>query len=369
MKKKKTFKTPNSVHTNESNAEELRRILCDIREGRSLALRNENNLYNVLVRALNQIDKEKEVAVQLELLARLLNTDAVLNDVKNYDSFFDLYNDAADFFIEIAADFSDKEFLANIVHDLTIRHSGEDGRAIIFFSLEEFLPKERALKLLHEILETVESQNLENENFILEALRDMADGLDDCIMYERLAFLMDQDRSNNSLIDVANNYLSHEKISDAKRLLNEIRNPNDEETEDVLDLETAIAQKEGRTSDALQKANELYERFPTEINLGKYCSLLSATERRALLKEHIQYRMGNSLSLGFLQILSAYKEFELFEQELNHFGNESLTIMDAESLKNIAQEIEENGALALAARIRDWIVEEPEDLRDDEDSF
>lgn len=366
MKKKKIWNSPNGTGVQMRPEDSIRKTLCDIREGRSPATRNEEDLIETLAKQLQRIDGLKDAKIKLELLARVLNTDALLGKFDS-EELADLYSEVSEYFIEEAAEFEDKEYLAAIVHDLVVRNSGEDGRAAVFFSLQEFLPDEMIQSLCEEAMATVESHDLENDDDVLQALSDIADGINDADLYEKVNFLLYPNRENSVLIDVANVYLSAERLADVKRLMNEVKYPKDEDFEDYLDLKVAVATKEGRNSEAASVAEELYENFPSEMNLGKILSIVSPLRREELLDAHEKYRLGTTISAGYIQILEAYNQFDRMNRYIDRFGDEAISTLPAEIMEPVADSLETKKQIDLASRIRNWIVEEPEDLRDDED--
>ena len=363
MKKKKVWKTPSSEKLALSTDALVRKTLCDIREGRHPFCHNEDRLFELLEKQVELIDSIENPEVKLELLARFLNTDGILAEF-DYEDFAELYTDMASYFVEEAERFENKEYLAALIHDLALNHTGEDGRSAVFLMVENFLPKERLTPLFEEILETVETHNLENAESVLEALCDMADCVQNTEIYERSRLLQDPDRSNSTLLDIANFCLTAKDIASTKRLLGAVTLPQAEDLEDFLDLRIAVLEAEGSKSEMIALAEELYERFPKEMHLGKLCSIVSIERRSALLDNYIKYHSGTNISIGFLQILVAFNEIERLEVYLNQKGDEQLTTLPAETLSVLVEELEDKGADKLAARIREWIVEEPEDLRE-----
>lgn len=346
------------------NKDELvRKTLCDIREGRHPFCHNGERLFELLEKQVELIDSLEDKKIKLELLARFLNTDALLSDFDEED-FAELYADMAAYFVEEAEEYEDKEYLSALVHDLALRHVGEDGRSAVFLMLDNFLPKEMSSALLAEILETVECRELENSYFVLEALCDMADGIQNEDIYERARLLQDPDRSNATLLDIANFYLTAKNYKATSRLLGEIKAPQGEDLEDFLDIKIALLEGEGRKGEMIALAEELYERFPKEMHLGKLCSIVTSERRQTLLDNFRRFHGGSKISMGYLQILVAFNEFQRLEAYLDGMGNEQLTTLSAEGLNHLVSELEEKQQQVLAARIQEWIVEEPEDLRE-----
>ena len=73
--------------------------------------------------------------------------------------------------------------------------------------------------------------------------------------------------------------------------------------------------------------------------------------------------------MEFLQLLVALKAYDVLKGYLDMFERD-LTAQDAEILNSISDELEKDGQKELAAHIREWIVEEPEEAQafDDRDN-
>jgi hypothetical protein len=146
----------------------------------------------------------------------------------------------------------------------------------------------------------------------------------------------------------------------AKQWLGDVNNPGAEDEEAYLDLQAAIADREGRKSDCIKMAHTLYEKFPKVVNLGRLCAFVSASEATTLLQEYARFRSGNGLEMDFMQLLVSLKAYTVLEEYLDMFEKE-LTVQDAQDLNAISEALEKDGQKALAQRIRDWTVEEPEE--------
>ena len=136
---------------------------------------------------------------------------------------------------------------------------------MVFLSVEEFLPKERAQALLAELLDAVTEVDQGNREDILDAICDMADSIKDATIFAKAALLKDPDKSNATLIDIANAQFMAGNLELAKQWLGDVRNPGAEDEEAYLDLQAAIADREGRKSDCIKMAHALYEKFPKVV--------------------------------------------------------------------------------------------------------
>ena len=132
-----------------------------------------------------------------------------------------------------------------------------------------------------------------------------------------------------------------------------------EDEEAFLDLQAAIADREGRKTDCLKYATRLYECFPKVMNLSRLCMLKSGSELDKLLIDHVKYR-SNACDTSYMMLLANLKKFELLGQYVNHFEKE-LPAQDASELNAISDELERAGEKELVKHIREWTVEEPED--------
>ncbi len=370
MKKKKVFKSPALAQANRSKEDRLRDTLTQIVSGQSRLLNRPEDLYETIAKGLDDIEEVKDGKTQLELLAWTLRADFVAFKAEDEEKEYwdSLFYDAGTFFVELASQYEDKDYIADLIHDLALRHVGGEGRSVVFLSMEEFMPAERAKTLMEELIATVSEVELENREDVLDAICDMADSVKDAANFAKAALLKDPDKSNATLIDIANANFMAGNLELAKQWLGDVNNPGNEDEEAYLDLLAAIADKEGRKSDCLKIARRLYETFPKVINLGRLCSLLPEGDVDQLLKEHEKFRSGDSADIEYMQLLAALKRYALLSAYVTRFENE-LTTMDADELTALADAVEKDGQKELAQHIRDWTVEEPEEAEafDDKD--
>jgi len=361
-KKKKFFKSAALTQSNRSKEDRLRDTLTQIVSGESRLLNRPGDLYMALADGIDDIETFKDPKVQLELLAWTLRADFIsfkANTDEEKEDWDNLFYDAGTFFVGLASEYTDKDYEADLVHDLALRHVGGEGRSVVFLSLEEFLPAERAKALLVELIDAVTEVEMKNREDVLDAICDMADSMKDAENFTKASLLKDPDKSNATLIDIANSQFMAGNLELAKQWLSDVNNPGSEDHEAYLDLQAAIADKEGRKSDCLRIARQLYETFPKVINLGRLCSLVNASEATSMLKDYAKFRSGNGLEMDFMQLVVAMKAYDVLKDYLDMFEKE-LTTQDADDLNAISDALEKDGQKELAQHIRDWTVEEPE---------
>lgn len=366
-KKKNTWKTPAMAKAMQSKEDKLRDTLIQIVNGESRLLKKPEELYDVLGKGLDDIEKCADGKIQLELLAWTLRCDFIAFKAESDEEkefWDDLFYDAGTYFVELASTYNDKKFITDLLHDLALRHVGGEGRSVVFLSIEEFLPKENAGILLNELLDKVSEVEQSNREDILDAICDMADSIKDPEHFIKGALLKDPDKSNATLIDIANVQFMAGNLELAKQWLNDVKNPGAEDEEAFLDLQAAIADKEGRKSDCLKIARSLYEHYPKATNLLRLAAFVPENEVENLLKEHEKYRCS-SVDFDYMSVLENLKRFDLLEDYVNRH-EEDLTTLDADMLNDLADALEKEGQIKLAEHIRDWIVEEPEDAGFDE---
>jgi hypothetical protein len=362
-KKKKVFKSAALAQANRSREDRLRETLVQVVGGQSRLLNRPEDLYEAIANGLDDIENFKNGKDQLELLAWTLRCDflAFKADSDEEKAYWDdLFYDAGTFFVELASQYSEKDYLADLVHDLALRHVGGEGRSVVFLSVGEFLPAERAKALLEELIDAVTEVDQGNREDILDAICDMADSVKEAAIFAKAALLKDPDKSNATLIDIANAQFMAGNLELAKQWLGDVQNPGAEDEEAYMDLQAAIADREGRKSDCIKMAHALYEKFPKVVNLGRLCAFVSAQEATSLLQEYARFRSGNGLEMDFMQLLVSLKAYTVLEEYLDMFEKE-LTVQDAEDLNAISDALEKDGQKALAQRIRDWTVEAPEE--------
>lgn len=370
-KKKKFFKSAALSHANRSREDRLRDNLMQVISGESRLLHRPEELFDVIVDGLDEIESYTDAKLQLEMLAWILRCDFVAfkaetNEEK--ESWDNLFYDAGTFFVELSSQYADKDYVADLVHDLAVRHVGGEGRSVVFLSLEEVLPVERAKALIVELIATVDEVELKNREDVLDAICDMADSVKDCEDFAKASLMKDPDKSNATLIDIANSYFVAGNLELAKQWLNDVNNPGNEDEEAYLDLLAAIADKEGRKADCVKIAHRLYETFPKVIHLARLCSIVSASEAHSLMQQYAKFRSGDGLDVEFMQLMVSMKACDILKEYLDMFEKD-LTTQDAEILNSISDALEKDGQLELAKHIRDWTVEEPEDAEafDDKD--
>ena len=370
-KKKKFFKTPALAQVNRGKEDRLRETLMQLVNGESRLLNRPDDLYETIYDGLDDIENICNPKVQLELLAWTLRADFLslrVDEDEEREDWENLFYDAGTFFVEIASLYSDKDYIADLVHDLAVRHVGGEGRSVVFLSLDEMMSQERGRQLLNELLAEEEEFADENREDVLDAICDMAVTIDDCENFTKAALLKDPDKSNATLIDIAETYLNAGNLALAKQWLNDVKNPGSEDEEAYLDLQAAIADREGRDMDCLKIARELYEKFPGTMNLGRLCELLPEYDANLLMEEHEKFRSGDKLDVTFMMLMASMKRYKQLDGYVTRFQQE-LTTASAGLLTEIADKVEKDGQKELAQHIRDWIVEEPEEAQafDDED--
>ncbi|MCF0215375.1 MAG: hypothetical protein HUK21_02755 [Fibrobacteraceae bacterium] len=363
MKKKKVWKTPAGSAVTRTKDEKIRILTREIISGQSRLLHQPDELYEALSYSIDDIEKMENTKVKLELLAWIMRCDFICSrmDDDDYDEYWGgIFYDAGTFFIELAREFEDKDYLSDLVHDMAIRHVGEEGRSLIFMSVDEFLPREKAQSLMEELVLAVSENDLVNAGDVLDGVCDMADCIQDMAMYTKAALIKDPDKSNATLIDIAYTYLMAGNLELCKQWVGDVRDPGAEDEESYLDLLAAIADKEGRKSDCLKIARQLYEKYPKVFNLGRLCGLLKEDEADSLLLEHEKYRCGNNADLDYMQLLASLKRYTILESYIDRFS-EDLAALDPAGLAILADTLENDSQNSLAEKVKDWIVEEPEE--------
>ena len=349
------------MQANRRKEDKLRETLSQVVNGSSRLLNRPDDLFISIATGIDDIEGFKDPKEQLELLAWTLRTDflSFKAEDEEQEDWENLFYDAGTFFVELASEYEDKDFVADLVHDLAVRHVGGEGRSVVFLSIDQILPLERAKTLLDELLSVVTEAEMRNREDVLDAICDMADSLKDPEHFAKASLFKDPDKSNATLIDIANAHFVAGNLELAKQWLNDVKNPGSEDEEAYLDLLAAIADKEGRKSDCIKIARQLYETYPKVINLARLCGVLPEQEANQLLTEHDKFRSGGVFDMDFMQLLSVFKRYEQLAQYVTRY-EQDLTTQDAEELSAFADTLEKEGQKEIANHIRDWIVEEPE---------
>lgn len=359
MKKKKP-KLSQSAHNAFHGAEALiKQTIARLSQDR---LPPPEKLAEMLDKALEKLEAEKSAEVRSRLCAELLETDfAALDD--DAEEVLALYEDVADFLLESLEECSD-EFAQKLLLDLVRHDYGSEARHDLYEALGGRLAGEALTGNLEQLLDGTLAEDSENSEEVLNAVSEVALGAQAFETFERAKFALDEDRSNGTLLEVATEYLNAKKLDAVRRLLSEVQDPVDDDLEDYLDLKAALADAEGNSKELRKLATELYEKFPTETNLVRLGGILPAKDRYDLLVEHGKFRLGSAPSVEFMFAAALLKEFGLLDAYITHIGEEALAGLDAGDLTALAEALEKEGEAELARRIRNWIVEEPTDLRE-----
>lgn len=370
-KKKKVWKSPANDAAFRGKEDKIRQMLSDIVNGQSRLLGRPADLFDSIAGAIDDIERFGEKPkLQLELLAWTLRCDFICSRIDDDEpELWDgLFYDAATFFVEIAKQYDDKQYVSDLIHDLAVRHVGEEGRSYVFLSVSEMLSSEQSKALLEELMLVVENNDLQNRDDVLDAICDMADDIGDAASYAKAAMLRDPKKSNATIIDIANSYFVAGNVELAKQWLNDVEAPAGDDEEACLDLQAGIADREGRKADCVKLAETLYERFPKVMNLARLCQIVDEKRVKVLLEDHVRYRNGGSVNLEFMQLMQSMKAYDLLESYVATFEKD-LPGLDSETLNAISDELEKDGQESLAKHIRDWTVEEPEEAEafDDRD--
>lgn len=362
-KKKKVWKSPANDAAFRGKEDKIRQMLSDIVSGQSRLLGRPADLFDAIAGGIDDIERFGEnPKLQLELLAWTLRCDFICSRIDDDEPelWEGLFYDAATFFVEIAKQYDDKQYVSDLIHDLAVRHVGEEGRSYVFLSVSEMLPLPQVKALLEELTTVADSNELQNRDDILDAICDMADDIGDAAVYAKAALLRDPQKSNATLIDIANSYLVAGNLELAKQWLDDVESPSGDDEEACLDLQAGIADREGRKSDCVKIAETLYEKYPKVINLARLCQIVDEKRARVLLEDHVRFRNGGTVNLEFMQLMQSLKSYDLLESYVTTFEKD-LPGLDAECLNEMSNQLEKDGQAALAKHIRDWTVEEPEE--------
>lgn len=359
MKKKKPKFTPNARLASHNTEDFVRQTATRLSSGH---LPPTEKLVATLDKAFEKIDSEKDAQKRAGLLSTLLSTDFVsLED--DSEEVLAFYEDVADFLAETLAD-CDDAFALEVLLNLVEGDCGAEARGELYAALGERLAGETLTRELNQILDDALAGAAEESDDVLSAVQEVSLGARDFETFERASFALDEERSNETLLSVATEFLSAKKLDDVKRLLAEVKDPVDDDLQDYLDLKAAIAGAEGNERELRKLATELYEKFPTEDNLLRLAGILPQKERYDLLVEHGKFRLGSAPSTEFMFALAVLKEFDLLSAYITHVGEEALAGLDAEDLTALVTALEKENQAELAQRIKNWIVEEPTDLRE-----
>lgn len=353
-KKKKVWKSIALEQSNFRSVDKIRSVLVSVAKGNFCEAPAEK-LYNLLAGQFERIERLESDTEILEMLAWFLNCSAYFDtpesDGELLNAIEDLFTDAASLFMEKAKHCENREYIQNLMHDLLVNSAGEEDRSKVFFGAQDFLSLEETERLADVVLSTVSTHELENEKEIFSGLLDLAEGANDPALYEKVAFLREPNRSNETLVKVANAYYVAGDLSNANRLMDEVKNPEGDDEEAFLDLKIGILFQEEKEKDAVELAEKFYEKFPNECHLMRLCQVVSPSRKEELLDSHEKFRLGAKVSVVYVGVLVNLGEWDRISNYLER-NEKEIPKMDAETREGIAVFLEDLKHPELAQKLR-----------------
>ncbi len=310
-KKKKVWKSEALARSNMRETDKIRSALVSIARG-ELYDEPLEAVFRFLAWNFEKIQKLESDAEIMEMIVWLMNCYAHFDDESD-EKFFNevqkLFDDAASLFEEKAKNLENREYVMNLTHDLLVNSVDEE---------------------VEMVLSTITVHRLENEEEILSGLLFMADGANDPVLYEKVAFRKDPDRTNETLLGVANIYYAANDLPNANRLADEVKNPEGADEEDYMDLKIGLLFKEEKKREAVELAEALYEKYPKEAHLKGLCEVVSPARKEELLDSHEKFRLGDRFSPMYGCILVTLGEWDRISRYLERHEKEIPTANDGE---------------------------------------
>lgn len=323
-KKKKVWKSEALARSNMRETDKIRSALVSIARG-ELYDEPLEAVFRFLAWNFEKIQKLESDAEIMEMIVWLMNCYAHFDDESD-EKFFNevqkLFDDAAFLFEEKAKNLENREYVMNLTHDLLVNSVDEEARLNVFFEAHEFLSQEEMQRVVEMVLSTITIHRLENEEEILSGLLFMADGANDPVLYEKVAFRKDPDRTNETLLGVANIYYAANDLPNANRLADEVKNPEGADEEDYMDLKIGLLFKEEKKKEAVELAEALYEKYPKEAHLKGLCEVVSPARKEELLDSHEKFRLGDRFSPMYGCILVTLGEWDRISRYLERHEKE-----------------------------------------------
>lgn len=353
-KKRKIWKSNALEVSNMRTVDKIRAVLVSVAKG-DFCREDAEKLYDILAGQFEKVEKLESDDEILEMLTWFLNCsdyfDISEDDDKLLDDVNNLFSNVISLFMEKAKLCENRGYILDLMHDLLVNSAGEVVRLEVFWGVQDFLSAEETERLAENVLSTISAHELENEKEIFSGLLDLADGANNPVLYEKIAFLKDSTRSNKTLVDVANTYYIAGDISNANRLMDEVKNPVDSDEEEFLDLKIGILFKEEKEKEALEQAEKLYEKFPKECHLKNLCQVVSPSRREELLNSHEKFRLGVYVSSEYINLLVILGEWDRLSGYLERYEKE-IPMMEDFTREFLASRIEEMNHPELAQKLR-----------------
>ncbi len=317
-KKKKVWKSEALTRSNMREVDKIRSVLVSIARG-ELYDEPLEEVFRFLEMHFEKIERLESDAEILEMLVWFFSCYAYFDlpeSDENFNEVQNLFDDAVALFEEKAKTFENREYVVNLMHDLIVNSVGEDVRLDVIYDAHDFLSAEETQRVAKMVLSTLTAHKLENEEEILSGLLYMADGANEPVLYEKVAFRKDPERTNETLVNVANAYYVAGDLPNANRLVGEVKNPEGSDEEAYLDLKIGILFKEERKKEALELAEILYEKYPKESHLKGLCEVVSPARKEELLDSHEKFRLGDRFSPMYGCVLVSLGEWDRISRYL-----------------------------------------------------
>ncbi len=326
-KKKKVWKSVALSRSNMREADKIRSALVSIARGE---LDDEPlvEVFRFMSWNFEKIQTLESDAEIMEMIVWLMNCYAYFddesdeNDEKFYNDVQELFDDAVALFAEKAKTHENREYVMDLMHDMFVSSVDEEARLNVFYEAHEFLSVEEMRRVGEMVLSSVMTHAPGNEKEILSGLLAMADGANDPVLYEKAAFRKDPERTNGTLVEVANAYYVADDLPNARRLLGEVKNPEGSDEEGCMDLKVGLLFKEEKEKEAIELAESLYEKYPKEAHLMSLCKVVSPARKEELLDSHEKFRLGDQFSSSYGYLLVALDEWDRITRYLDCHAKE-----------------------------------------------
>ena len=338
MTKKKTkWKTPATIQLNASVAEQIQ---FDLESLASKKFSDHPDVLSDLVDDLDdllaRIEKQKNPEAIIQLIPKLISTTMRVQGSFDDPFFNEFCDDAATVFWETAQKCYTEAEMLPVLKQIILQLEFSEGFEMFIFGADSLLSKESLELLCEELLQVAESASQEIPwKGVLEVL---ADSTQNPKLYERAVLAQLPLPLNAHFLMIADAYLAQDQVDTAIEWIQKVKDPNDVDRENWLDIQVSVLMKQGKKAEGLQMARTLYDQYTTEFNLARLCAFLPPEEQESLLTAFIASK-GPGLHVDYTHLLLTIERLDLAESYVcsqSHAANPE----EIDDLEELAERLE-----------------------------
>ena len=338
MTKKKTkWKTPATIQLNASVVEQIQ---LDLERLASKTFSDHPDVLTDLVDDLDdllaRIEKQKNPEDIIQLIPKLISTTMRVQGSFDDPFFNEFCDDASEVFWETAQEQYSEEEMLPILKQIILQLESSEGFEMFIFGADALLSKESLELLCEELLQVAEKAS--QEILWKGVLEVLADSTQNPKLYERAILVQMPSPQNAQFLMIADAYLAQDQVDTAIEWIQKVKDPNDVDRENWLDIQVSVLMKQGKKAEGLQMARTLYDQYTTEFNLARLCAFLPPEEQESLLSSFIASK-GPGLHVDYAHLLLTIERLDLAESYICSQSS-AADPEDLDDLEELAERLE-----------------------------